>query len=731
MRSILRTFLFASAVAGCFTACNNDDIGPDTPDTPTAECHLRFSGSVDDDNAATRAKWTDNNDGKLTFAWDYQESDATTSDLKMAFINDDGDYLMNSELSSVTQARVLRHTDPAKADDKHWAEFETIEGFDPQWTDDNFDGYRVYAVTPINDVNNSQVNVKLENDIAEFYATLKMPTTFTQSGENNLAHLSDYMYMYATDVLEGRTASLHFAHLASYIRFKVYNWRGVPATLYGVKLEVVDAGGNAVPASGSQANYTYDGFVYTPATDGNGIQVNLADGGLTVEDNVFLYAPVFPVGTENPFQNSTLRFTLIAQDPTGAATQGEYKYFTYELNGEVFKEATSSYDWQAGDLYTFHLYLDDVLTVGKVTVNDWYEGGTIVDGEAVEWVNGINTETGEYEPAQLNWDDYYEIKNAGNLFWFAQQVNDSSDPDNSELCAVLMADIDLENRPWTPIGNEEMPYKGHFDGNGHTITGFSLNATTAGDWGLFGYVSGATIENFSISGSAVSSLTAKGESEQFDYGVIGESSYGTTVTNVHSAVNFTSNDSFMKNTIGGIVGKTGEKGEGLCIERCSFGGILDMGSTDVDCLGGIIGYIFATIPTTITDCAFYGTVTSSHTGQDQMGGILGYYRGSNLTIHNCLSVGTFAITDSTLNGSIMGVLRQHGSANTIVTNNYYLSGNAFGNSSANDDITDGYGGQTVEQSATVTSEAELANGSIAGKLGDAWEQGEKFPILKK
>ena len=118
MRSFLRTFIFASAVAGLFVSCNNDDIGPDTPDTPdtpTAEYHLRLSGSVGNDNATTRATWTDNNDGKLIFAWDYQESNATTSDLKMAFINDDGDYLMNSELLSVTQARVLRHTDPAKA----------------------------------------------------------------------------------------------------------------------------------------------------------------------------------------------------------------------------------------------------------------------------------------------------------------------------------------------------------------------------------------------------------------------------------------------------------------------------------------------------------------------------------------------------------------------------------------------------------------------------------------
>ena len=188
--------------------------------------------------------------------------------------------------------------------------------------------------------------------------------------------------MYAEGVLANCTASLTFNHLAAYLRFKVYNWRRVPATLYGVKMEIVDAEGNTVPASGIQANYQTNGFDYTPATDGEGIQVGFADGGLTFDDKVFLYAPVFPVGTENPFQGKTLRFSLIAQDPTGVAAQGEYEYFTYELSGETFKNVTKSYDWTAGDLYTFHLYLDDVLKVPEVTVNDWNQ--TEIDGGEAE-----------------------------------------------------------------------------------------------------------------------------------------------------------------------------------------------------------------------------------------------------------------------------------------------------------------------------------------------------------
>ena len=57
-----------------FSGCAKEPVSPDTPvvpDTPTAGRHLRLSGSAGNDNAATRASWADNNDRKLTFAWDY------------------------------------------------------------------------------------------------------------------------------------------------------------------------------------------------------------------------------------------------------------------------------------------------------------------------------------------------------------------------------------------------------------------------------------------------------------------------------------------------------------------------------------------------------------------------------------------------------------------------------------------------------------------------------------
>ena len=63
---------------------------------------------------------------------------------------------------------------------------------------------------------------------------------------------------------------------------------------------------------------------------------------------------------------------------------------------------------------------------------------------------GVYTCCGSYQPAvDSDNDGYYEIYNASQLFWFAKQVNEVDRTAN----AKLMNDIDLENRPWTPIGS--------------------------------------------------------------------------------------------------------------------------------------------------------------------------------------------------------------------------------------------------------------------------------------
>lgn len=107
-----------------------------------------------------------------------------------------------------------------------------------------------------------------------------------------------------------------------------------------------------------------------------------------------------------------------------------------------------------------------------------------------------------YQPAVKNdngtpddeYDDYYEIYNAGQLYWLAQQVNIYN---RTNIAAKLMADIKVNDDPlangareWVPIAcNEYMYYSANFDGNGHTISGLYCKRTSGyvGFFGSFGY----------------------------------------------------------------------------------------------------------------------------------------------------------------------------------------------------------------------------------------------------
>lgn len=66
---------------------------------------------------------------------------------------------------------------------------------------------------------------------------------------------------------------------------------------------------------------------------------------------------------------------------------------------------------------------------------------------------------------------------------------------------ILMNDIDLTSVNWNPIGTNSAPFTGHLDGNGHKISNLTIdtsNYTNRSSFGLFGYISFATIEDLVI-----------------------------------------------------------------------------------------------------------------------------------------------------------------------------------------------------------------------------------------
>lgn len=93
----------------------------------------------------------------------------------------------------------------------------------------------------------------------------------------------------------------------------------------------------------------------------------------------------------------------------------------------------------------------------------------------------------------------YIIGSKEALVYFAQQVNSGVEK-YVDGHVKLSGNIDLQDMSWTPIGPSwTSPFRGHFDGAGHTISG--LNVTNARTYyGFFGCLDNAMVENLTLKG---------------------------------------------------------------------------------------------------------------------------------------------------------------------------------------------------------------------------------------
>jgi len=286
-----------------------------------------------------------------------------------------------------------------------------------------------------------------------------------------------------------------------------------------------------------------------------------------------------------------------------------------------------------------------------------------------------------------------QIANGATLKKFATEVNAG----NTNVDAVLTADINLNEIAWTPIGTEENKYTGVFDGAGKAITNFSYTST--GHGGLFGWIYGATVKNFSIGGT----LTVTGGSGSGVIGTAGVEGSGYTVgtiSGIHSTLTVNVTQSGVHH-VGGIVGWAYGS---IDINRCSFAGSMTVANGNNDCFAGLVGYTFWN---TIQNCANYGNITFQQ-ADCKAGGILGYTNNTTTTIKNCLNTGTVAYDgdgDATYGGAIIGHLNGHDAAK--LTNNYWLEGSGNGASAGNV--------LSTETNPSVSS-AQLASGEVAYNL---------------
>ena len=337
-------------------------------------------------------------------------------------------------------------------------------------------------------------------------------------------------------------------------------------------------------------------------------------------------------------------------------------------------------------------------TIEKGTFNgEVINNGTITDGVFTGIVSGSGTITGGTFNSRITGNgtetDPYQIGTAEGLKWFRDKVNDAKTKEETKICAVLTADIDLNNEPWTPIGigedtrTEDLPYSGTFDGNGHTISGLNVNYGDK-NGGLFCYVKSATIKNLTVAGSVTYS-----SGDGIAYGGIVGCADSSTIENCTNRCTVTGNWD-----AGGIVGRSvdsdiiGCANFGNISSPFRSGGICGIVTGQVDAYG---------IDATIRDCYNVGMVSGQYaggiTGQSDSGNI-------DILIANCYNVGSLHGNDAT--GEIIGDLSNPRC--TTIDNCYYLP---TGNPASTSDLV--YVNRTDSKTA-----AEFANGTVRKLLKD-------------
>lgn len=199
----------------------------------------------------------------------------------------------------------------------------------------------------------------------------------------------------------------------------------------------------------------------------------------------------------------------------------------------------------------------------------------------------------------------YTVDNEKGLRNLAKLVN--SNGGKTPINITLTGDITLTEE-WTPIGNFENRYTGTFDGNGHTITGLTVNQKERGNVGLIGYlgsggkVQNLTLENVNLNGNlyvggvvgysnngTVTACTASGSINGKEYvgGIVG-SNYLGTVTACYNTSS-TVNGSYL---VGGVVGQNNKGIVTACYN--ASGSIYGEGT-----VGGVVGDNYTS---TVTAC---------------------------------------------------------------------------------------------------------------------------------
>ena len=384
---------------------------------------------------------------------------------------------------------------------------------------------------------------------------------------------------------------------------------------YGNALKVPDS------AKFPQSYYEFSHWsVYPKGNDAEGAQFPV-NGGLVLFPNFtdeYVSFKITFVSEKNIVSESYMKYKseVIFPDNPKKEDDSIYSYkFSHWSTTENGLAISSSQKIVNNDQTFYAVYK-------AIKKEDW-------DGSSsLEFENGNGTE--EFP---------YEITNAYQLCYLSERINQGNTLYNNAHY-VLTRNIDLMGFEWMPIGTNENPFSGHFDGNGYSIYNFIISDAQTDVAGVFGYIKDAEISKLNAKGFTFEVINDK---TVYAGGIVGHVS--ATSGNTSKISECTTNGTISiqsKNAyIGGIGGylKTETAGSIIIENTYSEANISAKGETSATC-GGIAAYFEASTlgVSKIDKTYFSGSVDSISDKSAYSGGITAFLLINNSIVANEVSL---------------------------------------------------------------------------------------------
>ena len=232
---------------------------------------------------------------------------------------------------------------------------------------------------------------------------------------------------------------------------------------------------------------------------------------------------------------------------------------------------------------------------------------------------------------------------------------------NLKACYLQVSDIDLKKESydsgsgWLPIGTNDYPFEGVYDGGGYSIMNLYIDRPLGKHNGLFGFFVGAKISNLIIKDVYIRGSYKVGA-------LAGTAFYGTKLERI------VVKNAYLKveeRYAGGIVGSADD----ISIHQCAFEGTIEKGFyDDWNFIGGISGSITSSTTNkgSVISESFANVIINSNI-HNSLGGLVGAMW-NNAIISDCYSIGEMNVFGDYV-GGIAGEIRL-GTENKKILNSF-------------------------------------------------------------